>query len=81
MKEINVTEFRQHLPQYLKQVGQGEEIILTSRGKILARVVPDRDLSAQARARLASMRGKMIIGDIIETDEMEARWNADEDNL
>ncbi|MCK9398216.1 MAG: type II toxin-antitoxin system prevent-host-death family antitoxin [Methylobacter sp.] len=33
MKAVNVTELRQHLPDYLKQVQQGEEIAITLHDK------------------------------------------------
>lgn len=81
MKEINVTEFRQHLPDYLKQVGRGEEIILTSHGKIIARVLPNADVAGQARDRLEALRGKMILDDIIDNGDADERWTADEDHL
>jgi prevent-host-death family protein len=38
MREINVTELRSRLPQYLRQVQKGEELRITSRGKVIARI-------------------------------------------
>ena len=29
MTSVNVTELRQHLPEYLKQVQRGEEVVIT----------------------------------------------------
>jgi len=67
MTSVNITELRQHLPDYLKQVQQGEEITITSYGKIIARIVPNRqdDKREAALKRLAALRGTMIIGDIL----------------
>ena len=39
MNAVNVTELRQHLPDHLKQVQQGEEIAITLHGKTIARIV------------------------------------------
>jgi prevent-host-death family protein len=38
--QVNVTELRQHLPSYLKQVQNGKEIVVTSHGEMIARIVP-----------------------------------------
>ncbi len=38
MKEVNVTELRNNLPAYLGMVTAGEELLLTSRGKKIARL-------------------------------------------
>jgi prevent-host-death family protein len=38
MNSVNVTELRQHLPDYLKQVQQGKEIAITLHGKTIARM-------------------------------------------
>jgi prevent-host-death family protein len=81
MQTVNVTEFRQHLPNYLNMVQMGEEVAISNRGKIVARLVPDEQTSRQqsAQARLDHFKGKMILGDIMEPfDEV---WTADEDNL
>ncbi len=81
MQTVNVTEFRQHLPNYLNRVQMGEEVAISNRGKIVARLVPDEQTNRQqaAQARLDSFKGKMILGDIMEPfDEV---WTADEDNL
>jgi len=55
MKEVNVTDFRAHLPAYLAQVQRGHRILVTSRGRAVAELGPPRaseDEAAAARARL-----------------------------
>ncbi len=81
MTAINVTELRQHLPDYLKQVQQGEEISITLHGKIIARIIPERldDKRAAALKRLEALRGKMIIGDILAP--LNEEWTGDANNL
>ncbi len=60
MHQINVTEFRQHLPKFLKRVSQGEELQITSRGKVIARLVPEPDEVDAAIQRLKRLQGAII---------------------
>jgi prevent-host-death family protein len=81
MADVNITELRQNLPGYLKQVERGEEIAVTVRGRVIARIVPEGPVSArvQARARLAALRGCIALGDVLSpTGE---RWEADAGDL
>lgn len=80
MLSINVTEFRKHLPTYLKRIQEGDEIQLTNRGKVIARIVPENDEAEAARKRLEAIRGTAIVGDIISPIE-DVEWTGDEDNL
>ena len=81
MNSVNVTELRQHLPDYLKQVQQGEEIAITLHGKTIARIVPNSKESEREAAlkRLEALRGRMIVGDILAP--LEEEWTADANNL
>ncbi len=81
MNAVNVTELRQNLPAYLKQVQQGEEIAITLHGRTIARIVPDRPESARdaARRRLDVLRGTMIVGDVLAP--LDEDWSADGDHL
>jgi prevent-host-death family protein len=81
MNSVNVTELRQHLPDYLKQVQQGEEIAITLHGKTIARIVPDRKESEREAAlkRLEALRGTVIVGDILAP--LDEEWTGDADNL
>ena len=81
MNSVNVTELRQHLPDYLKQVQQGDEIEITLHGKTIARIVPDRKESKREAAlkRLEALRGTVIVGDILAP--LDEEWTGDADNL
>ena len=81
MTSVNVTELRQHLPDYLKQVQQGEEITVTLHGKTIARIVPDYQESRRDAAlkRLEALRGTVIAGDILAP--LDEEWTGDADNL
>jgi prevent-host-death family protein len=81
MNSVNVTELRQHLPDYLKQVQQGEEIAITLHGKTIARIVPEHQETKREAAvkRLEALRGKVIVGNILES--LNEAWTGDADNL
>jgi prevent-host-death family protein len=60
VKDVNVSELRRNLPAYLDKVRRGQRIKVTSRGKVIAEIVPptaDKDQADAARARL---RGSVI---------------------
>lgn len=65
MLEVSVTTFRNHIPDYLDKVRQGEDIALTSRGKVIARLLPPEDERQKARQRLAELRASSRIDDVI----------------
>ncbi len=65
MRKVNVTDFRQHLPGYIKQVQQGEFIQITLHGKVVARLVPERDAVEEAKTALLGWRGSAHIGDLL----------------
>jgi prevent-host-death family protein len=75
MSEVNVTELRQNLPEYLADVKKGKELKITVHGKVIARIVPEVDAKAAARKRLAALRTKCKIGDVI--SPTDAQWNAE----
>lgn len=80
MQQVNVTELRNRLPYYLQQVKKGVELQITSHGKSIARIVPERNDAEEARQRLLKLRGTMITGDII-APVNDVEWGADADNL
>ncbi len=65
MRDVNVVELRDDLPTYLEQVRNGEQLRITSDGKVIARLVPDRDDREAARARLTILRDHCWLGDVI----------------
>lgn len=59
--EVGVRELKARLSAYLAAVEQGKEVIVTDRGRAIARIVPvDRNLEAEAhRARMIA-EGRLI---------------------
>lgn len=79
MERVNVTDLRQHLPDYLGKVQQGEEIQLTLHGKVIARILPVQDESAAARQRLIAMRKQCKLDDVLSPSSEE--WDAEHGRL
>ena len=72
--EVNVTELRQNLPTYLAEVRKGREIEVTSRGRVIARIVAGGDDRQEARARLLAARKNCVVGDVV--SPVDATWEA-----
>ena len=77
MPDVNITELRQNLPTFIQQVRKGKELRITVRGKVVARIVPERDDREAARAFLAMLRGQIRIGDIVSPSG--DTWTAERD--
>ena len=63
MASVSVSEFRQHIHMMLERVMQGEELVLTRRGKVIAVVGPPQERRKAARQELADLRKKARVGD------------------
>jgi prevent-host-death family protein len=85
MKTATVREAQHHLSKLLDEVENGEEIILTRRGKQVGRLVPPENVedprerkidwavwAQQQREFLESM--PMIEGSALDSDRGEDRW-------
>ena len=79
MRTVNVTELREHLPQYLKRVKKGEPIQISVHGEVVARLVPETDPLAEALALRDLWRKTVHLGDV--ESPIDVEWTADEDNL
>ena len=74
-RKVNVTELRQNLPAYLVDVQNGREIEVTSRGKVIARIVAGGDPQQEARERLRAIRKHCHVGDVV--SPTGAQWDAE----
>ena len=74
MQEVGISAFRENLLSYLKQVESGEEILVISKGHVLARIVPPVNPLAHARQELAKLRQKAYVGDVI--SPVDIQWDA-----
>lgn len=70
MKEVGAFEAKTKLGQLLDWVEAGEEIVITRRGKVVAKLVPpeasglDRDRARNAARGLRAMRKGVTLGGI-----------------
>jgi prevent-host-death family protein len=74
MLEVTVTTFRKHIPDYLGKVRKGEDIALTSRGKVIARLIPPVDERQHAQEQLAALRATCRIDDVV--TPLDEKWEA-----
>jgi prevent-host-death family protein len=67
MKEVGAFEAKSRLGQLLDRVEAGEEVVITRRGKVVARLVPpnsafDGGRSRKAAQRIREMRKGVTLG-------------------
>ena len=60
MKDVNVTELRQNLPEYLARAERGETLRVTSRGRAIAQLAPPVAHGAEAQAARERLRGSVV---------------------
>ena len=77
---VSVSDLRQHLPAFLKRVQAGEELQVTSRGRIIARIAPERDPAEEARQWLLDLRDRVSLGDVVQGIP-DVDWSGDADHL
>jgi len=72
MREIQASQAKVHLPEILDAVERGETLIITRRGRRIARIVPELDRRQeeidQALARIRELRahtGKITVGELL----------------
>ena len=74
MKTVNISEFRANLLKFLDIANAGQQISITSNGKLRATVSPPVDQQATAQEQLAAIAATARIGDIV--SPIEAKWDA-----
>jgi len=74
MTTIAVSELRANLMQVLEQIKQGAQIQITSRGKVVAQLVPADEAQEQAKMALKHLAEDAKIGNMI--DPIDESWNA-----
>lgn len=80
-QQISMREANQHLSRYVQWVEEGREVILTRRGKPVARLVPveqekrlsDGQVEALERTRRRMKKGYDLGGAFPDRDELHAR--------
>ncbi len=75
MRSINITELRNHLPKYLSDASKGSEILITSHGHVIARILPPADSKGEALHALKQLRKRCKIGDVM--SPVNEDWDAE----
>ena len=60
VKDVKVTELRARLPAYLERVRRGEHLKVTSRGHVIAEMVPPTPNVENASAARKLLRGSVV---------------------
>ena len=79
MYQISVSDLRTNLKGVLKEIEQGGAVDITSRGKVVAKLVPPDYSRDRARAQLREIGKDAYIGDIL--TPVDSPWKVmDDDN-
>ena len=65
MQTINISDFRANLLKYLEIANSGEQISVTTNGKILATITPPTNQKEFAKQKLKALASTAKIHDII----------------
>lgn len=72
MVTIAVSEFRANLMKVLKDVEHGTNINITSRGKVVAKLIPPDYTQENARIKLKELSENSVLDDVI--SPIDAPW-------
>ena len=74
MQTVNISDFRANLLKYLEIAGSGEQITVTSNGKLLATITSPVNQKELARKQLNSLASTAKIQDV--TSPIDSEWDA-----
>ena len=74
MDTIAVSDLRTNLMKILKEIEHGSEVDITSRGKVVAKLVPPDFTRKIAREKLKELRKNAVLDDII--SPIDVQWEA-----
>ena len=65
MEAIAVSELRSKLPSFLRRVERGEIVIVLSRGREVARIMPPAESMLTARKVLGRLKAGSVVKDVL----------------
>lgn len=74
MQTINISDFRANLLKYLEKANSGEQISVTTNGKLLATIIPPVQQKERAKKQLQELAANAKIHDV--TSPIESNWDA-----
>lgn len=75
MSSIAVSQLRANLMKVLKNIERGDSINITSRGKVIARLVPPEESKQAAEMKLNKIRKSAKIHDVL--SPLSEEWEAE----
>lgn len=75
MPTIAVSKLRENLMQVLKEIEKGTTMEITSRGKIVAKLVPPDKYNKRAQQRLDKIAETAVLYDVI--SPIDEKWEVD----
>ncbi|WP_300088451.1 type II toxin-antitoxin system prevent-host-death family antitoxin [uncultured Nitrosomonas sp.] len=74
MLTVNISDLRANLLKYLEKASHGEQITVTTNGRVLATIVPPADKKSVAKKQLAKLAATAKINDV--TSPLDTPWDA-----
>jgi len=74
VETVNISDFRANLLKYLEKVSEGQQITVTTNGKVLANISHPIQLRETAKSQLAGLAATAKIHDV--TSPIEVDWDA-----
>jgi prevent-host-death family protein len=74
MQIVNISDFRANLLKYLEKANSGEQISVTTNGKLLATIIPPVQQKELARKQLQELAATAKIHDV--TSPVDSQWDA-----
>ena len=75
MRSIAVSELRANLMSILKNIEEGSSISITSRGRVVAKLIPPEESLKVAEEKLAIIRKSAKIHDVL--SPISTKWKAE----
>ncbi|PCK05778.1 MAG: prevent-host-death family protein [Alteromonadaceae bacterium] len=75
MQTVNISDFRANLLKYLEKANSGEQISVTTNGKLLATIAPPINQKQQAKQQLAQLAKSTKVFDVV--SPIDSEWDAD----
>ena len=75
MQTINISDFRANLLRYLEKANSGEQISVTTNGKLLATITPPIKQKQLAQERLEQLAANAKINDVVSATDSDWELN------
>lgn len=74
MNTIQVSELRANLMKVIKEIEHGSSVKITSRGKVVAKLIPPGSGKEEAKNKLKELGKKAVIKDVL--SPIDSKWES-----